>query len=90
MGSDGISLSELILKLDNSDWVREGWDHLAHSDGQCPFCQQSAPVTLLADLAEMYDEEYLSKQEKIEAFAEAFDTWGKSFGELLDNCIPAL
>lgn len=86
VGSDEISLSDLIAKLGNSDWVRDGREHLKHSDGRCPFCQQLAPVTLLTDLAAMYDGDYTSKQKKIKSFAEAFSNWSEGVRSLLDDC----
>lgn len=76
VGSGDVSLSELVERWENSDWVASGRHFLEHSNGLCPFCQQQAPVSLLSDLAAMFDDQYTAQCEAIGQFAEAFAEWG--------------
>jgi len=53
-------LAALIQRLANGDWVSQGRQHLNHTDGICPFCQQDLPQDfgpkLSAYFAAGYDE----------------------------------
>ncbi|MET4580797.1 wobble nucleotide-excising tRNase [Conyzicola nivalis] len=53
-------LATLIHNLANEDWVSQGRQHLQHTDGICPFCQQELPETfgtrLSAYFAAGYDD----------------------------------
>jgi len=43
IGTSDTYLSELINKLSNTDWVRNGQVYLENSKMKCPFCQQKLP-----------------------------------------------
>lgn len=75
VGSSDVTLSELVEKLGNSDWVSKGRSYLEHSDGKCPFCQQPTPATLAADLALMFDDHYALEVEKIHDLSAGFQEW---------------
>lgn len=75
VGSATVTLSELVGTLGNSDWVATGRDYLHTSGGVCPFCQQVAPATLVADLASMFDDHYTAQRADIESFKTDFDAW---------------
>lgn len=75
VGSATVTLSELVGTLGNSDWVATGRDYLHTSGGVCPFCQQIAPATLVADLASMFDDHYTAQRADIESFKTDFDAW---------------
>ena len=83
VGSDSVSLSELVEQLGNSDWVSEGRLHLEHSGGRCPFCQQDAPARLVTDLAAMFDDAYTSDRDAISEFATAFQRWADEVSSTL-------
>ena len=53
-----IHLAALITKLNISDWVRQGHEHVKNSDGICPFCQQFLPMNFEENLTEYFDETY--------------------------------
>ncbi|MDE1155343.1 MAG: AAA family ATPase [Acidobacteriaceae bacterium] len=59
LGKADVDIAGLILKLGNSDWVKEGVPFLNAAEGRCPFCQQTAPPTLAASLEEYFDETFL-------------------------------
>lgn len=58
IGKDDVSISGIIQRLGNSDWVRQGVKFLGHMDEQCPFCQQDLPHDFEKELAEYFDETF--------------------------------
>ncbi|MEX5499169.1 AAA family ATPase [Pseudomonas syringae] len=58
IGKEDVSVSEIIQRLGNSDWIRQGMRFLEHTDDQCPFCQQGIPRKFEQDLAEYFDETF--------------------------------
>lgn len=87
VGSDKVTLSELIEKLGNSDWVAQGQKYLEHSEGLCPFCQQAAPGSLASHLAEMFDETYDAKVKAVREFAERFEQWSEGL-KIIESAYP--
>lgn len=59
VGRDDVVVAELIRRLGNSDWVKQGVGYLDAAAGRCPFCQQATPPNLAQDLNEFFDEQYL-------------------------------
>lgn len=58
IGKDDVSISEMIQRLGNSDWVRQGIKFLEHTGDQCPFCQQGTPHNFEKSLADYFDETF--------------------------------
>ena len=58
VGRDDVIVAGLIKQLGNSDWVKQGIGYLEPADGLCPFCQQTAPAELRADLDAFFDRQY--------------------------------
>lgn len=63
VGNENSTIAELIKKLENSDWVKQGLDFLPETiskDGNaCPFCQQITITSELKDKIEnFFDESY--------------------------------
>ncbi len=58
IGKDDVSISAIIQRIGNSDWVRQGVRFLQHTDDQCPFCQQDIPLDFEKNLAEYFDETF--------------------------------
>lgn len=56
-GNDKLTISDLINKLNNSDWVKDGMQYIKNSNNQCPFCQQPLP-NYINQLAEYFNKEY--------------------------------
>lgn len=74
VGSTDLPLMDLIKRLGHSDWVHQGLEHLrsaANTDRLCPFCQQSPPVSLAGQLAEVFNETYKKKTAEVEKFYQA-------------------
>lgn len=58
IGKDDVNISEMIKKLGNSDWVREGRVFYSANDRVCPFCQQKTDDALETSLSEYFNESF--------------------------------
>lgn len=58
IGKDDVDIAAMILKLGNSDWVRQGLDYYGANDGVCPFCQQETTEKFRNSLDEYFDEAF--------------------------------
>lgn len=83
VGSSEVSLSELVEKLGNEDWVQTGRQYLHNADGLCPFCQQKAPKDLAKQLEDMFDDRYTEQVERLKQLASAYSLWSQSVGETI-------
>ena len=58
IGKTDVDVAAMILRLGNSDWVKQGIPHYEVNEGYCPFCQQKAPATLKMSLEAYFDESF--------------------------------
>lgn len=65
VGKEDIEISNLIAKLNNSDWIKKGMEYLEETDTLCPFCQQKITSNLKSQLEDYFDEEFSLNIEKI-------------------------
>jgi len=66
VGSAEVALATLIDKLRNADWVKAGREHVNHSRGVCPFCQQRLPNAFVDTLDQYFDAHYSDQLTEIE------------------------
>lgn len=52
------TLSAVIKRLNNSDWIKQGTTFLDTVGNICPFCQQNLTTEIKTNLEELFDEEY--------------------------------
>ncbi|WP_439273462.1 AAA family ATPase [Pseudochrobactrum sp. HB0163] len=64
-------LAPLIEKWGNSDWINKGRE-FAH-DSECPFCQQTMPHDLLAELSQLLDGGRQTKIDHIQSLAQRYE-----------------
>ena len=64
-------LAPLIEKWGNSDWINKGRD-FAH-DPECPFCQQTMPHDLLAELSQLLDGDRQTKIDHIKSLEQKYE-----------------
>ena len=74
IGKNEIDIAKMILKLNNSDWVKKGTDYLQASDQNCPFCQQKVTDDFKKQLDEYFDENYLQKIKELETAKEKYES----------------
>ncbi len=76
-GNSESYVAELINKLQNSDWVKEGLGY--ETDGVCPFCQKPYGEShVLDELNAYFDKAYEEAVQKLKAFYEVYDSYIKS------------
>lgn len=72
VGSANATLSDLVQRLGNADWVSSGRKYVEHTDGVCPFCQQETPPDFAHQLEELFDRSYEEQVANIKRFDEEF------------------
>jgi wobble nucleotide-excising tRNase len=65
VGKDDVSISAIIQRLGNSDWVRQGMRFLEYTDEQCPFCQQNLPHDFEKELTDYFDETFEADSKEV-------------------------
>lgn len=70
VGGKDIDIAGLITQLQNSDWVRQGQQMLAQSNGLCPFCQQALPKDFAEKINTYFDATYISNIAKLDKVVE--------------------
>jgi wobble nucleotide-excising tRNase len=58
IGKADVDIAELIQRLDNSDWVKQGQAFYERSKPTCPFCQQKVRESFEASLSSYFDETF--------------------------------
>lgn len=77
-GNEDSVVSDLIKKLSNSDWVRQGLDYLPEKIGenteQCPFCQKhTITVQIERNIRNYFNEAYEQKIDTIKTFKDRYE-----------------
>ena len=75
IGNQDVDVAGLILRLGNSDWVRNGLPFLNQSGAQCPFCQQALLNNISESLVEFFDEQYIADMAAIDRLQDAYTTY---------------
>lgn len=83
VGNKDVSISKLIVNLDNSDWVNKGRKYIKSGSKICPFCQRETIDELfIKQLESFFDEVYNKKLEKINLY---IDEYKKETNFILEN-----
>jgi wobble nucleotide-excising tRNase len=80
-----VPLGALIGRLGHANWVREGKDLLAHTQGACPFCRQDVPDSLAQELAAVFDDVYERGVSDIRDLRSRYQEEAKALGAQLDS-----
>lgn len=75
IGKEDVAIGELIKKLNNSDWVKEGVDYLKITDTICPFCQQDVASGLKFEIENFFDETYANKCKELSEFKKTYASY---------------
>lgn len=65
IGKEDVDIAELIQRLGNSDWVKQGQLHYQKSKPACPFCQQKVRDEFEASLSSYFDETFTEDTKSI-------------------------
>lgn len=58
IGKEDVNIAEMVKKLGNSDWVREGRNFYDVNDRVCPFCQQKTDEAFEKSLSEYFNDSF--------------------------------
>jgi wobble nucleotide-excising tRNase len=82
VGSKNSSFSELLEKLGNSDWVKNGKDYVNKDSDKCPFCQQPIEGNhLQEELTNYFDETYSNDILTLSSILEKYKTYSSEMTE---------
>lgn len=84
IGKSDVDIAAMILRLGNSDWVKQGIAYYDVNDGDCPFCQQKAPQSLAASLEEYFDETFSLDTSAIAALKVGYLLAGERISQTVD------
>ncbi|MDH4556951.1 hypothetical protein E8F11_17565 [Pseudomonas sp. BN417] len=87
IGKEDVSISALIQRLNNSDWVRQGMRFLEHSDEQCPFCQQGISHEFEQSLTSYFDEAFEADTKAVSDFRLQYFRGADEILALADNIL---
>ena len=74
IGKNDVDIAAMIMKLNNSDWVRQGVSYYEINDDVCPFCQQSTSESFRKSLIEYFDETFTQDSNAIRLLIDNYAT----------------
>lgn len=72
IGKEDVAIAQLIQRLGNSDWVKQGQVFYGESKPTCPFCQQKVLDSFEASLTSYFDETFAKDTQTIVDLQEAY------------------
>lgn len=87
IGKSDVDIAAMILRLGNSDWVKQGIAYYDVNDGDCPFCQQKAPQSLAASLEEYFDETFTQDTSAIATLRDGYLLAGERISQTVDAVV---
>lgn len=78
IGKQDAPIGKLIHKLKNSDWVKQGLEHLEYSDEKCPFCQKDVEHSFRQELEDFFDESYMQDCNRLASFKKRYQYYFES------------
>lgn len=73
IGKEDVDIAELIRRLGNSDWVKQGQLFYGESKPTCPFCQQKVMASFDASLSSYFDETFEQDTKSITDLQSAYE-----------------
>jgi len=89
IGKDDVDIAAMIIKLGNSDWVKEGRAYFEQNDNVCPFCQRATDEAFAKSLNEYFDETFAQDTQAIETLATNYSADAERLLQQLDGIIAA-
>lgn len=85
IGKEDVKIGELIKKLNNSDWIKDGVGYLSETEDTCPFCQQHIESALKDEIEGFFDETYANQCKEIADFKRAYSAYMNQKIEALER-----
>jgi len=87
IGKDDVDIAKMILKLNNSDWVRQGIGYFKVNDEYCPFCQQKTTESFRKQLDEYFDETYTQQIQTLKTVNDKYNLECETLLDAISNYI---
>lgn len=87
IGKNDVDIAALILRLGNSDWVKQGREFYPEGGAACPFCQQPTDASLAEKLNEYFDETFVKETEAIATLATQYSLAAERLKKSLDTLL---
>lgn len=87
IGKEDVDIAEMVKKLGNSDWVREGRGFYDVNERVCPFCQQTTTEAFAQSLNEYFDEAFEADSEAIDDLVTNYRTDSARLQQQLSSII---
>ena len=84
-GSSETPVGKFIEFLQNSDWVKQGIGYAGKSEGKCPYCQQTLPVTVKQDIEAFFDETYEKECASVRDFQRQYEAFTNALLSQMKN-----
>ncbi len=83
VGNENLQIANLIKRLDNGDWIKQGINYLKEDSDECPFCQnKTITKELRQEIEDYFDESY---QKKITDLKELDSKYWNAWQEIKNN-----
>lgn len=89
VGKEDVNIADMIKKLGNSDWVKQGRRYYDANDDICPFCQQETDEAFARSLDEYFDETYVNDINRIEQLMTDYEECGSAVIQRLYSLLDA-
>lgn len=87
IGNQEAPIAQLIESLGNSDWVKQGINHLKNSSPTCPFCQQTISHNLVEDFNNFFSEIYDQDIRTVKILNQEYIAAANNIQNIIDNII---
>ncbi len=89
LGKNDVDIAALILKLGNTDWVKQGRMFYPEGGAVCPFCQQPTNTSLADKLNEYFDETFVKDTTAVATLASQYSQAAERLKKSLDALLTA-
>ncbi|MEQ8235201.1 MAG: AAA family ATPase [Syntrophomonadaceae bacterium] len=85
IGKEDVDIAQMIKKLGNSDWIRQGRFYYEANDGVCPFCQQKINQDFEKSLNEYFDESFSQDNDAVNKLVSGYAADARSLQQQLQG-----
>ena len=87
IGKEDVDIAAMILKLGNSDWVKQGRAFYKVNDNVCPFCQKKIESSFADSLNDYFDEAFDKDEAAIKTLLTNYKTNSEGLQQSLQSIV---
>jgi len=89
IGNQDVEIAELINRLGNSDWVKQGRQYHEQVPDTCPFCQQSTDEQFEEQLNAFFSEAYDNDVQSLKDLRASYQQSGDRLLGVMEGCLES-